>query len=351
MSESGASAPGSDVAARIRAGLLTWLPGRLGTEQVTVTPPAPISSVGGARRPWLVDVRWPDDDGEHATRAVLLVKVPDGQLETTLAPEFAALQHLHARGVAVARPLWIDEAGDAFGSAFFATEWVPGTASLDLLRREAGDAQSRAVALGMAEIAAHLHTVAVDDPPPALRPLVAPADAVTVQLDEWEDRFLRQRMEPLPLMTHAFGWLCANVPSATRVSFVHGDFRLGNVLYDGDRVTAMVDWEMVHTGDPLEDLAWAYRTRWSLERLLPLDEFIARWSDRSGLAVDPERLRWHRMFAEVKHTVISLTAARSFADGRTTWVRHADRASMAAPFMTRFLAMEAAHGQPAAVTT
>ncbi len=57
------------------------------------------------------------------------------------------------------------------------------------------------------------------------------------------------------------------------------------------------------------------------------------------------------MFAEVKHTVISLTAARSFADGRTTWVRHADRASMAAPFMTRFLAMEAAHGQPAAVTT
>ena len=52
--------------------------------------------------------------------------------------------------------------------AFFATEWVPGTASLDLLTRDAGDAQSRAVALGMADVAAVLHTVPVHDPPPEL---------------------------------------------------------------------------------------------------------------------------------------------------------------------------------------
>ena len=57
---------------------------------------------------------------------------------------------------------------------------------------------------------------------------------------------------------------------------VHGDFRFGNVLYDDTRVTAMLDWEMVHLGDPLEDLAWAYRTRWSLEQFVPLDEFVAR---------------------------------------------------------------------------
>jgi aminoglycoside phosphotransferase (APT) family kinase protein len=340
----------SDAAAsRIREGLAAWLPAQLGTDCVEVEHPEPISSVGGARRPWLVGLRWEDAHGRHATRAVLLVKVPDGQLETALAPEFAALRHLHPRGVAVARPLVLDAHGEAFGQAFFATEWMPGTARLDLLRLEPGDPHGRAVALGMADAAAVLHTVAVRDPPAELGPRVDAARAVTAQLDEWEDRFLRQRMEPLPLVAHAFGWLRANTPAATRVSFVHGDFRLGNVLYDGDRVRAMLDWEMVHLGDPLEDLAWAHRTRWSLERLLPVEEFLDRYHERSGIAVDPARFRWHRMFAEVKHTVISLTAARSFADGRTTWLRHADRASMAAPFMTRFLAMEQEHD--AAVVT
>ena len=327
----------------IRAGLEAWLPAHLGADAVTVGIPEPISSVGGARTPWLVHLRWADADGTHDTRAVLLVKVPDGQLETTLTPEFAAIVRLHAHGVRVARPLVVDSDGDAFGRAFFATEWVPGTASLDLLGRGSGDAQARAIALGLADVAAALHIVPAGDPPPELGLPVDHARAVTAQLDEWEDRFLRQRMEPLPLMTHAFGWLRANVPPATRVSYVHGDFRLGNVLYDDDRVTAMLDWEMVHLGDPLEDLAWAHRTRWSLERLLSLDEFLVRYTERSGIVVDRDRFRWHRMFAEVKHTVISLTAARSFADGRTTWLRHADRASMAAPFMARFLAMEAEH--------
>jgi aminoglycoside phosphotransferase (APT) family kinase protein len=74
-----------------------------------------------------------------------------------------------------------------------------------------------------------------------------------------------------------------------------------------------------------------------LEQFVALDEFVARYTAASGIAVDPDAFRWHRMFAEVKHTVISLTAARSFADGNTTWMRHADRASMAAPFMRRFL--------------
>jgi aminoglycoside phosphotransferase (APT) family kinase protein len=336
----------ADTAARYRTGLQHWLSAQIeGAAHIVVDNVEPISSVGGARRPWQFDVRYRVGDAVRSLRAVMLVKVPGGQLETELGPEFAALRVLHAHGVPTARPLWIDPDGVACGEPCFVTEWVPGTASLDLMQRPEDDPQRRAVAEGMADVAAALHAVDWEAAGVDFLPVVTRETAAIAQLDEWEDTFLRQRMEPLPTLVYAFSWLRDGVPVAPRVSMVHGDFRFGNVLYDESGVTAMLDWEMVHLGDPLEDLAWAHRTRWSLEQFLPLDEFVARYTAASGIGVDAEAFRWHRMFAEVKHTVISLTAARSFSDGRTTWLRHADRASMHAPFMTRFYEMLAAEAR------
>jgi aminoglycoside phosphotransferase (APT) family kinase protein len=324
------------LSAHYEAGLRAFLAARLdGASDVAVSGVAPISSVGNARRPWRFDVQWSARGSRESLRCVMLVKVPEGQLETELGPEFAALRALHPRGVPVPRPLWLDAGGEAFGEPFFATEWLPGTADLELMRRPPGDPQARGVGLGVADAAARLHTV--ECPPEELAFLapVTPETAAGAQLDEWEEKFARQRMEPLPAVAYAFDWLRERRPTAPRVSVVHGDFRFGNVLYDGPRVTAMLDWEMVHLGDALEDVAWAYRTKWNLDQLLPLDEFVDHYEAASGLAVDADRFRWYRAFVEVKHTVISLTAARSFADGRTTWLRHADRASMATPFMRR----------------
>ena len=335
--------PDADTAARYRAGLERWLPTQIdGAHEIVVDNVEPITSVGGARRPWRFDVRWCDSDVDttpRSLRAVMLVKVPGGQLETELGPEFAALRVLHAHGVLTAPPLWIDPDGVACGEPCFVTEWVRGTASLDLMQQPEDDPQRRAIAEGMADVAAALHTVDWESAGVDFLPPVTCETAALSQLEQWEDTFLRQRMEPLPTLVYAFAWLRDRVPVAQRVSMVHGDFRFGNVLYDGLDVTAMLDWEMVHLGDPLEDLAWSHRTRWSLERFLPLDEFVARYTAASCITVEPDDFLWHRMFAEVKHTVISLTAARSFTDGHTTWLRHADRASMAAPFMTRFFAM------------
>lgn len=335
--------PDAETATRYRDGLRHWLGSQLaGAEQIEVDGLEPISSVGNARRPWMFDVSWRHGDEARAVRCVMLVKVPEGQLETELGPEYAALQVLNVHGVRTPRPLWIDPDGSAFGEPFFVTEWVPGTASMELMQRPVGDPQPRAIAEGMADVAAAAHSVDWEAAGVDFLPHVTRESAATAQLDEWEEKFHRQRMEPLPVVVYAFEWLRDNAPIASRVSIVHGDFRFGNVLYDGPRVTAMLDWEMVHLGDPLEDLAWAYRTRWGLEQFMPIDDFLARYSAASGIAIEPEHFRWYRMFVEVKHTVISITAGRSFNDGRTTWLRHADRASMAVPFMSRFFEMLAA---------
>ena len=144
----------------------------------------------------------------------------------------------------------------------------------------------------------------------------------------WREVSDAHRLEPLPALDSVFGWLDDHLPAPARLAIVHGDLRVGNLLYDGPRITGLLDWEMAHVGDPLEDIAWIYRPTWSIAHFLPLAQFVCRYERRTGRMVDRASLRFWRVFAEVKFACISLTAAHVFASGRTANLRLADRASL-----------------------
>jgi aminoglycoside phosphotransferase (APT) family kinase protein len=86
-------------------------------------------------------------------------------------------------------------------------------------------------------------------------------------------------------------------------------------------IRAILDWEMVHLGDPLEDLAWSLNRSWSFgDRgyaggLVPRAEAIAAWERASGLVADPRALHWWELLACVKGQAIWLSAARTFESG------------------------------------
>lgn len=119
----------------------------------------------------------------------------------------------------------------------------------------------------------------------------------------WEE----DRGESFPLMDVAANWLERNVPTLDRVSVVHGDYRSGNFLFDEaqGRITAWLDWERGHLGDRHRDIAWmTQREKGHLAEdgktylvcgLIPLSEFHERYQAASGLAIDPERLRWYQV--------------------------------------------------------
>ena len=130
---------------------------------------------------------------------------------------------------------------------------------------------------------------------------------------------------------------CGAGPEAERISIVHGDLRFGNLLHDEGRLTALLDWEMVHLGDPVEDLGWVYRRCGARTARCRSRSSWPPTRRRPAGPVDPDRLRWYQLFSEVKHSVISLTAARSFHERRTPNLRLADRAATVSAFMTRFL--------------
>ena len=85
------------------------------------------------------------------------------------------------------------------------------------------------------------------------------------------------------------------------MSLVHGDLRFGNLLHSQGRLTALLDWEMTHLGDPIEDLGWVYRDLWSPATSLSFDGFLAAYVEAGGGPVDPDHLRWYQVLSEVKH--------------------------------------------------
>src|SRR5439155_1057113 len=95
---------------------------------------------------------------------------------------------------------------------------------------------------------------------------------------------------------------------------------------DGAHLAGILDWELVHLGDPLEDVAWCASPLWRAgtpyaSALLPPEEFVARWAAASGRAADPERLRYYEVLTFVKMIAIMLSGLDVFASGRTTDLR------------------------------
>ncbi len=144
------------------------------------------------------------------------------------------------------------------------------------------------------------------------------------ELAYWKKVIETDALHPQPIAAAAIRWLERNLPPPSgQFTLVHGDYRTGNFLYtDAGEVTAVLDWEMAHIGDPLEDLAWSLDPLWSNDatlagRLLPRAEAIAIWEAASGFTVDRETFRWWQIFASVKAIAIWISSAEDFVNGTT----------------------------------
>lgn len=145
------------------------------------------------------------------------------------------------------------------------------------------------------------------------------------ELDYWAGVIAADSLHPQPIAAAAIRWLRRELPrKAEKLCLVHGDYRSGNFLYDQTgKIRGILDWEMAHIGDPLEDLAWSLDPLWGWpERhlaggLLPRRRAIDIWQAASGIDVDPDALRWWQVFASVKGLAIWISSTEDFANGTT----------------------------------
>jgi aminoglycoside phosphotransferase (APT) family kinase protein len=129
-------------------------------------------------------------------------------------------------------------------------------------------------------------------------------------------------------MHYAMRWLQAHAPVAQRITVVHGDYRVGNFLQHEGRITAILDWELVHLGDPHEDLAWAGLRTFAagttrIGGLIDREEFYRRWEARTGLKVNLAAVRYYEVLVQFKMAAMLMGAMIRVQTGRSRDVRMA----------------------------
>lgn len=279
---------------------------------------------GASRETYRIRIAWPGPAGQQ-TRGLIFRRDPVSTLiETERAVEFAAYRAFWGKGVPVPEPHFLEEDTAWLERPFFVMEEIEGAKAASILSGDPYTPNQSKIGAQFFSILGRIAAAdlaAMDLPPAFARP--DPSFAWKPQLDHWEKVLREDAMEPQPVAEAVLRWLRRNPPPpAQRLSFVHGDYRTGNFLYTDDgEIKAILDWEMAHLGDPLEDLAWALDPLWAHHNpdrpagMCSRAEAIGHWEQSSGLKADPDALAWWEMFASFKGAAIWTSSAKEFQTG------------------------------------
>lgn len=237
----------------------------------------------------------------------------------TRAQEFAVLQAAFEAGVRVARPLWLCRDLEVIGKEFYLMERAPGIAAGHRVVRElAGRGEALAAQLG--ENLARIHRIRPPHPALAFLPLPRPRPSryAIERLRAWLDAL----DYPHPVLEWGLTWCADNPREREEVVLVHRDFRTGNYLVEGGRLTALLDWEFAGWGDPHEDLGWFCARCWRFGRddlpaggIAPRQALYSSYERASGRRIDPEAVHYWEVMAHVRWGVIALQQAKRHLSG------------------------------------
>lgn len=231
-----------------------------------------------------------------------------------------------AHGVAAPQVLFILESGDQLGEGYVMQRAGGETLPRRILE-DAGLAAARArLTRQCAQVLSAIHAVPIPQLPKLPELSAAP------QLRQIETLY---RGGPLasPVFELALRWLAKRMPPADEpLHLVHGDFRNGNLLVDAEGLRLVLDWELTHLGDPMEDIGWLCANAWRFgQRDQPVggfgrrEELYAAYEAASGRPVNPDRVRFWEVFAAFKWGVICVMQAVLHLTGA---VRSVERAAI-----------------------
>ncbi len=300
----------------------TTLPGPMSEWIEAVTQAGIVNAVrqpgGGRREGWLITLD--AAVGERSDRLFLRWDRSDPTATGdpwSVHREAAVYRALHGRGLPVAGFVAVHPVEQAM-----LLEAVTGDARFSLIREPD---RAEAIAQDFMRCLADVHRLDVVELGLAAADTTV-ADHVRAQLDEIDELIRFRGGTPVAELALALRWLRSNMPAYDgRAVLVQGDTGPGNFMFDGDRVSAIVDWELAHPGDPMDDLAWV-SLRSTQEPFPDLAERFDEYERASGHAIDLDRIRYYRVLAEAKiaamgHGVRRLDTSEDGSGGGDTGAR------------------------------
>ncbi len=229
---------------------------------------------------------------------------------TKVRDEYQPLAKLSAMGLPVPRPLHLEAAESEMGPPFMLVERLKGTApgSYFGLKTPCPGAFR-----DLARMLASLHRTA-----PAELGFVdvsTAANGLESLIDQYEQKWRTNATRASPLVDYAYAWARHEARrDPGLVAVVHGDSGPYNFLVDADRLTAVLDWEFAHVGDPAEDLGIA---RVYAENVMDWREFLDIYSSAGGPEVPEHRVRLAMVLQFLKGTTLVAASGRNFEEGWT----------------------------------
>jgi aminoglycoside phosphotransferase (APT) family kinase protein len=263
---------------------------------------------GASRETWSFTAIGPD----AVRRRLVLRRDPPGTAPSGLRLEGSLLLAAHRAGVPVPEVLVVGDEDAELGAGSLIMAFVEGeTIPRRILRDESlADARSH-LAADCGAVLAAVHRI-----PPLEVPGLPRGDAVD-QLRVIVDRL----GQPHPTFELAFRWLEDHRPPPSAPVVVHGDFRNGNLIVGPDGVRSVLDWELAHLGEPLEDLGWLCVKAWRFGSPLPVggfgsvDQLVAAYEKASGTTVDRVALHWWEVFGTLRWGVICIVQTLTHLSG------------------------------------
>ncbi len=248
---------------------------------------------------------------------VILRRAPGGERVSEsavgLSTEAALIGAAAQAGVPVPRVLHVLQDDDGLGQGFVMAYVEGETLGGRIARGEALSEARPGLARQCGEILAAIHGIDPEAFPSLNR--VTPAELVAGYRAGYE-----ASAWPRPVFDLAFRWLEANCPPPPAVPrLVHGDFRNGNLMVGPDGVRAVLDWELAHVADPMEDLGWICVTPWRfgvLERPVGgfglREDLWAGYEAASGARVDRAHAHWWEVYGSMRWGVMCAGMAAAF---------------------------------------
>ncbi|HAD09180.1 MAG TPA: phosphotransferase family protein [Porticoccaceae bacterium] len=264
-----------------------------------------VATFGASNRTLLFDLL----EGRARRRLVLRQETVKSEYSPFISTEdqYRILQVVHGHGLPVPEPVFELEAGDSLDKGFVVAcvegETLPKTLLADpvfMMARKRFAAQS-------GEFLARLHAI---DPREFsfLESIADSQDALAAQVARYEGYG-----NCFPGIEVGIRWLENHRPPPRQRAFLHGEYRIGNIILGPDGIASVLDWECAHLGSVAEEFGWLCMRSWRYGRIdLPVggmgqrDELLAAYGANGGDVPDAEELRWWEIFATLRWAVINM---------------------------------------------
>ncbi|WFU38587.1 phosphotransferase family protein [Bradyrhizobium sp. CB82] len=297
------------IEAELSRSVARWCPGATGATGATKL------SGGASQETWRFDIAHPD-----GTIGAVLRRAPKGygaapSRAAGLTAEASLMQLAFEAGLPSPRVLHVLEPEDDLGTGFVVQRVEGETIARKILRDDEFASARPMLARQLGGVLAGLHRLPLAKLPELRRMTAAK------EIDEFE-RDYRSLDWPKPVFALALRWLRDHDPGpSAEVTLVHGDFRNGNLIIGADGLRAVLDWELAHLGDPMEDLGWLCVNSWRFGEIdKPVGGFGSREElfagyEAAGRKVDPARVKFWEVMGTLRWGIMCCGMMQRFRTG------------------------------------